>query len=178
MSEEIPVPEYTRYYPSPVGLLELKASDTGLRSVLFRFEHDPLLVTDTASLIVNQAVAELDAYFAGTLKSFKVPLDMQGTDFQLVVWKELLFIPFGQTISYLQLAKRVGDLHSTRAVGNANGKNPLSIIVPCHRVIGSNGKLIGYGGGMENKRWLLEFERNLTTKDLFNSMLPDPAHGE
>ncbi|HXC06813.1 MAG TPA: cysteine methyltransferase, partial [Bacteroidia bacterium] len=112
MSEEIPVPEYTRYYPSPVGLLELKASDTGLRSVLFRFEHDPLLVTDTASLIVNQAVAELDAYFAGTLKSFKVPLDMQGTDFQLVVWKELLFIPFGQTISYLQLAKRVGDLHS------------------------------------------------------------------
>ncbi|MFI5150646.1 MAG: methylated-DNA--[protein]-cysteine S-methyltransferase [Bacteroidia bacterium] len=178
MSEDIEVTECARYYESPVGLLELKASETGLRSLLFKFERDPLLITDTTSEILQQCVAELDTYFAGKLTSFKVPLEMQGTDFQLVVWKELLFIPFGQTISYLQLAKRVGDLHSTRAVGNANGKNPLSIIVPCHRVIGSNGKLVGYGGGMDNKRWLLEFERNLTTRDLFNSMLSDPTHGE
>jgi methylated-DNA-[protein]-cysteine S-methyltransferase len=178
MSEEPEVIESVMYYESPVGLLELRAGDKGLRSLLFKFERDPMVVTDEQSPFLLTCKAELDEYFAGKRTTFTLPLDMQGTDFQLIVWKELTFIPFGQTISYLQLAKRVGDLHSTRAVGNANGKNPLSIIVPCHRVIGSNGKLVGYGGGMDNKRWLLEFERNLTTKDLFNSMLPESGHGE
>jgi len=92
---------------------------------------------------------------------------LHGTEFQKKVWNELLNIPFGKTISYLQLAKELGDVKLIRAVGGANGKNPVSIIVPCHRVIGSDGTLIGYGGGLDKKKWLLEFEGVLVQKELF-----------
>lgn len=101
---------------------------------------------------------QMAAYFAGELTEFDLPLAMRGTEFQQQVWRELQNIPFGVTISYGELANRVGNPNSSRAVGSANGRNPISIIVPCHRVIGSNGKLTGYGGGMERKEWLLAHE--------------------
>ncbi len=101
---------------------------------------------------------QLAAYFAGELTDFDLPLAMHGTDFQKQVWRELQNIPFGQTISYGELARRIGNPNSSRAVGLANGHNPISIIVPCHRVIGTNGKLTGYGGGIERKEWLLAHE--------------------
>jgi methylated-DNA-[protein]-cysteine S-methyltransferase len=102
---------------------------------------------------------QLDAYFAGQLREFDLPLRMAGTSFQRRVWQELVRIPFGTTISYGELATRIGKSAAARAVGRANGSNPISIIVPCHRVIGADGTLTGYGGGLDNKRWLLEFER-------------------
>lgn len=105
-----------------------------------------------------EARKQLEAYFAGRMADFDLPLAMRGTEFQQQVWQELQNIPFGQTISYGELARRVGNPNSSRAVGAANGRNPISIIVPCHRVIGSNGKLTGYGGGMQRKEWLLAHE--------------------
>lgn len=103
---------------------------------------------------------QLEEYFAGERQRFDVPVRLQGTPFQQSVWAQLAKIPFGQTINYAELARRVGQPTATRAVGNANGRNPISIIVPCHRVIGSNGKLTGYAGGQDKKQWLLDWERN------------------
>jgi methylated-DNA-[protein]-cysteine S-methyltransferase len=107
---------------------------------------------------MNQAADELLAYFAGILRVFSVPLDMQGTDFQLSVWNQLLKIPYGETRSYAHVAEAVGRPKAVRAVGAANGSNPVAIVVPCHRVIGSSGKLTGYGGGLPLKKRLLELE--------------------
>ena len=107
---------------------------------------------------MNQATEELRAYFAGRIRVFSVPLDMEGTDFQLNVWDRLTKIPYGETWSYAQVAEAVGRPKAVRAVGAANGSNPVAIIVPCHRVIGSNGKLTGYGGGLPLKKRLLELE--------------------
>jgi methylated-DNA-[protein]-cysteine S-methyltransferase len=103
--------------------------------------------------------AQLAEYFAGTRQQFDLPLKLGGTPFQQQVWQQLLRIPFGETLSYGELAGRVGKPSAARAVGHANGRNPISIIVPCHRVIGANGSLTGYGGGLDNKRWLLAWER-------------------
>ncbi len=107
---------------------------------------------------LDQLERELSAYFAGTLREFRVPLDPHGTIFQRRVWGELVKIPFGRTISYATLARRTGDDHAIRAVGGANGANPIAILVPCHRVVASDGTLGGYGGGIERKRWLLRHE--------------------
>ncbi|MGH9061287.1 MAG: methylated-DNA--[protein]-cysteine S-methyltransferase, partial [Acidimicrobiales bacterium] len=107
----------------------------------------------------GEAVAQLDAYFAGTLTRFDLPLRMQGTAFQRQVWSALCEIPYGQTWSYGQLADRIGNSKACRAVGLANGRNPVSIVVPCHRVIGADGSLTGYGGGVDRKAWLLGHER-------------------
>jgi O-6-methylguanine DNA methyltransferase len=107
---------------------------------------------------MNQAAEELRAYFAGNLRVFSVPLDMQGTDFQVSVWNQLVKIPYGETRSYSQVAEAVGRPKAVRAVGAANSNNPIAIIVPCHRVIGSGGKLTGYGGGLPLKKRLLELE--------------------
>jgi len=101
---------------------------------------------------------QLNAYFAGELREFEIPLLMEGTEFQKRVWKALLAIPYGETISYGELAKKIGEPKAVRAVGAANGQNPIPIIVPCHRVIGSDGSLTGFGGGIENKKRLLELE--------------------
>lgn len=109
--------------------------------------------------IFGEAKKQLAAYFAGELKSFNIAIRLEGSPFQMRVWQELLKIPYGTTITYKQLAERLGDVKSIRAVGKANGQNPIPIIVPCHRVIGSNGKLIGYGGGIEKKLFLLRLER-------------------
>ncbi|CAN5904875.1 methylated-DNA--[protein]-cysteine S-methyltransferase [soil metagenome] len=142
---------------SPVGLIEIKGTEEFLTSALFiekaslpSIEKTPLLLTDTKRQLLE--------YFSGSRKSFDVPLQLDGTEFQKKVWTELCNIPFGETISYLELAKRLGDVKSIRAAGTANGKNKISIIVPCHRVIGSDGSLTGYAGGMHRKDWLLRHE--------------------
>ena len=108
---------------------------------------------------MHKAVGQLEAYFSGDLRDFDLPLRLQGTPFQLAVWRALQDIPYGRTISYGELARRVGNPKGSRAVGLANGSNPIAIVVPCHRVIGSNGKLTGYGGGLDNKETLLALER-------------------
>jgi methylated-DNA-[protein]-cysteine S-methyltransferase len=149
---------------SPVGKLKLVASDQGLVAVLwerekpFRVRLDEM-VPDEQHPILLQTERQLGEYFAGQRKDFSVPLDMRGTRFQKNVWEALLAIPFGETRSYGQLAKQLGNAGASRAVGAANGRNPISIIVPCHRVIGSTGKLTGFGGGLDVKAQLLELEK-------------------
>jgi methylated-DNA-[protein]-cysteine S-methyltransferase len=142
---------------SPVGKLLLAADNAGLRKVLFGGEPAAHWREEAAPLA--ETVRQLRAYFAGELHDFDLPLAPVGTPFQLRVWRELRNIPYGQTISYGELARRVGSPKGSRAVGLANGANPISIVVPCHRVIGSNGKLTGYGGGLPNKERLLALER-------------------
>jgi methylated-DNA-[protein]-cysteine S-methyltransferase len=148
---------------SPVGQLKLVASNAGLVAVLWQNDRPSRvrlgeLVEDDQHPILLKAERQLAEYFAGKRKEFEVPLDMRGTSFQKNVWEALLAIPFGETRSYGQLAKQLGNPNGTRAVGAANGRNPLSIIVPCHRVIGSTGKLTGFGGGLETKAHLLNLE--------------------
>ena len=150
---------------SPVGNLKLVASDQGLVAILWQNEKPsrvPLneLIEDGTHPILLDTERELREYFAGKRKSFSVPLDMRGTSFQKDVWHALLRIPFGETRSYGQLAKQLGNPKAMRAVGAANGRNPISIIVPCHRVIGSTGKLTGFAGGLETKAHLLDLEQS------------------
>ena len=114
--------------------------------------------------VLGEARRQLAAYFDGTLTAFDLPIDMRGTPFQLQVWEALRSIPFGETVSYAEIARRIGNATAVRAVGAANGRNPVSIIVPCHRVIGADGSLTGYGGGIERKKWLLAHEERLRMK--------------
>ncbi len=147
---------YTTYYQSPVGVMEIKGTDSYIASVLF---VEQLGETDEQiPALLQLCVQQFDEYFAGTLQAFTVSVQQTGTDFQQRVWHALQTIEFGQTFSYLDIALTIGDVKSVRAVGNANGKNKLGIIVPCHRVIGSNGKLVGYAGGLWRKQWLLAHE--------------------
>jgi len=147
---------------SPVGKLLLAAEDGGLRHIGFELGRHPVWIGDDwrrdASAFAA-ARAQLAAYFAGELLAFDLPLAAQGTAFQLGVWAELQRIPYGATISYGELAARVGDRSASRAVGAANGRNPLPIVVPCHRVIGADGSLTGFGGGIATKKFLLEHEQ-------------------
>jgi methylated-DNA-[protein]-cysteine S-methyltransferase len=148
---------------SPVGELKLIASDQGLAAILWENDNPdriPLgtLVEESENPILREAERQLGAYFAGKLKTFTVPLDFKGTAFQRRVWEALLTIPFGETRSYGEIARQIGKPSASRAVGAANGKNPISIIAPCHRVIGSTGKLTGFAGGLEAKERLLELE--------------------
>ena len=149
---------------SPVGILEISGSADGIRSILFI--NEAIELTEV-SPILQDCVNQLNEYFAGTLKQFDLVLDPVGTDFQLKVWEQLRTIPFGKTISYLDLARLTGRESNTRAVGNANGKNKINIVVPCHRVIGSNGKLTGYGGGLWRKEILLKLEMGTKMPGLF-----------
>ena len=143
------------YYRSPVG--ELVIESVNDKITLLNFIKSQKL-EETITPVIEQCIQELDEYFYQGRKFFTVDLDLQGSDFQTKVWNDLLTIPYGKTISYEALAIRVGDIKSIRAVGLANGQNPIAIIVPCHRVIGKNGDLVGYGGGLENKTWLLQHE--------------------
>ncbi len=148
---------------TPIGPLLLAASDTGLRVVHFAFKPGPYpRRRDEEWIEAPQQLAlcstQLAEYFASRRRIFELPLDLRGTDFQLRCWRELLRIPYGQTRTYAKLAHAVGSPHGFRAVGAANGANPIAIIVPCHRVIASDGTLHGYGGGLETKRRLLEIE--------------------
>lgn len=138
--------------------IRLVATKSGLRALQFHSFNAPAGERNDTNTWMNLAAEELRAYFAGSLREFRVPLDMEGTSFQLSVWNHLLKIPYGETRSYTQVAEAVGRPKAVRAVGAANGSNPVAIIVPCHRVIGSNGKLTGYGGGLPMKKRLLELE--------------------
>jgi methylated-DNA-[protein]-cysteine S-methyltransferase len=155
---------------TPIGHLKLVASDRGLVAILWpndkpnrvRLSH---LTVDPTHPILLEAERQLREYFAGKRHSFSVPLDMRGTPFQQNVWKALLQIPFGQTRSYRDIAEQLGHPKALRAVGAANGRNPLSIVVPCHRVIGASGKLTGFAGGLETKAHLLDLEAQPTRTD-------------
>ena len=165
---------YHARYESPLGGYILVSTDLGLACVKPEDQSFPDLgrwVREAGEFeeggVHNEATAkQLDAYFAGELKDFDVPLDMQGTDFQKLVWKQLTAIPYGETWSYGEMAAAIGKPTASRAVGHANGRNPVSIIVPCHRVIGSSGRLVGYGGGLDRKRALLELEGASTQERL------------
>lgn len=153
-----------KHMKSPVGRLKLVASDKGLVAVLWENDRPSRvrlneLVEDEGHPILVEAEQQLGEYFAGKRKEFSIALDMRGTAFQKDVWEALLGIPFGETRSYGQLARQLGNPQAMRAVGAANGRNPLSIIVPCHRVIGASGKLTGFAGGLDTKADLLELER-------------------
>ena len=154
---------YTLIDDSPVGPLVLAGNDDGLHVLSFGVGSRPREIESSWKLdttgVLSSVCKELDRYFAGKLKEFKTPVVFQGTPFQNDVWKQLCRIPYGETISYLDLAKRIKNPKAVRAVGMANGANPIAIIVPCHRVIGSNGSLTGFGGGLPVKKALLELER-------------------
>ena len=143
-------------FTSPVGMLRITASDSTLISILFTDEKTETRVP--VHPLLKEAVRQLQAYFNHELQRFDLPLQAEGTAFQIQVWKALLEVPYGRTASYLDIAKAIGNPKAVRAVGLANGKNPLTIVVPCHRIIGTNGKLIGYGGGLWRKEWLLRHE--------------------
>jgi methylated-DNA-[protein]-cysteine S-methyltransferase len=149
---------------SPVGRLKLVATDRGLAAVLWDNE-DPQRVRLRAMVdnpdhpMLVETARQLREYFAGTRTVFTVPLDMAGTEFQRKVWSALLTIPFGETRTYAALARQLGNPKASRAVGAANGKNPISIITPCHRMVGSDGSLTGFAGGLETKQYLLDHER-------------------
>ena len=154
---------------SPLGQLKLVASDEGLVAILWE-NDDPkrvplseLVRRDFHPILINTE-RQLSEYFARQRKSFSVPLDVRGTSFQCKVWEALLAIPFAETRSYGDLARQLGNPRASRAVGAASGRNPLSIVVPCHRVVGSTGKLTGFAGGLEAKSYLIALERNKTTK--------------
>jgi methylated-DNA-[protein]-cysteine S-methyltransferase len=148
---------------SPVGRLKLVASDRGLAAILWE-NDDPKrvrlapLVEDKTHPVLRETERQLNDYFEGKLKKFSMKFDFVGTDFQRKVWRALAAIPFGETRSYGDIARQIGRPKAVRAVGAANGRNPISIIVPCHRVIGFNGKLTGYAGGLETKAFLLKKE--------------------
>ena len=146
--------------PSPVGDLMLTASSAGLTGVYLPAERDqPEPGWELSPDRFDDCRRQLDEYFAGDRVTFSLPLAPPGTAFQQQVWKELVGIGYGTTISYTELARRVGRPRSQRAVGGANGRNPVCIVVPCHRVVGANGALTGYSAGVDAKRWLLDFER-------------------
>jgi methylated-DNA-[protein]-cysteine S-methyltransferase len=151
------------YYHSPIGILKISGTDEFISEVSF---HDKTEMQrgrkkNLPPLIIH-CLEQLIQYFNGELRKFDLPLHQEGTKFQQGVWNYLLTIPYGKTISYLDLARLTGDKNATRAVANANGKNDIAIIVPCHRVIGSNRELTGYAGGLWRKKWLLELEAKHT----------------
>jgi methylated-DNA-[protein]-cysteine S-methyltransferase len=158
---------FYKFMNSPVGQLKLVASDKGLVAILWQNDKPSRvllteLIEDPGHSILARTEQQLREYFAGARKAFNLPLDMRGTPFQKNVWDALLAIPFGQTRSYGELAKQLGAPLASRAVGAANGRNPISIVVPCHRVIGSSGKLTGFAGGLETKAHLLGLENGGT----------------
>jgi len=146
------------YYSAPFGTLRLDAGDDELVA-LWLPNAEPPEVAVGSSRVLARTAKQLDEYFAGTRRTFDVPLAPRGTGFQQRVWRALCAIPFGATCSYGELARTIGRPAASRAVGAANGRNPIAIIVPCHRVIGANGTLTGYGGGLATKSWLLDHER-------------------
>lgn len=151
---------------TPIGILEIKGDETGLASVHFLDSPSEILTTNIP-FVLQSAVTQLREYFKGARKIFQLELQPNGTPFQKKVWRELERIPFGKTVSYQKMANNLGDPKVIRAAATANGKNPISIIIPCHRVIGSDGSLTGYAGGLHRKKWLLAHESPVTQGSLF-----------
>lgn len=152
------------YLQTPIGLAELIGDEHGLASIKVLEEAKPI---DIIPEVLEDAVYQFQEYFEKKRKQFDLKLNPAGTTFQKKVWQQLQEIPFGKTVSYLELSKTLGDPKAIRAVAAANGKNPLWIVVPCHRVIGSNGDLVGYAGGLSRKKWLLDFESPVLQQSLF-----------
>ena len=152
------------YIQTPIGVAELIGDKNGLASVTVLNNKKPIGTIPTE---LKEAAEQFQQYFNGNRTVFNLKLNPSGTDFQKKVWNALLEIPFGKTISYLELSKQLGDVKAIRAVASANGKNPLWIVVPCHRVIGTNGDLTGYAGGLHRKKWLLEHESPAKQTTLF-----------
>jgi len=146
---------YLDYYDSPLGLIEIRATAEAVTYLEFAEEAQE---TGQPGVMTKRTKQQLADYFAGKRQEFDLPLAFDGTDFQKLVWQQLLTIPYGRIISYQDLANEIGKPDAVRAVGAANGQNPISIIAPCHRVIGSDGHLTGYGGGLWRKEWLLKHE--------------------
>ncbi len=154
------------FIETPLGIAKLEGNAEGLAAVSV-LNHDAVPVTQIIPEVLEDVVYQLKEYFDGNRENFNLELNPQGTDFQKRVWDELLQIPFGRTLSYMALSKKLGDPKAIRAVAAANGKNPLWIIVPCHRVIGSDGSLTGYASGLHRKKWLLEHESPVKQQSLF-----------
>lgn len=154
----------TAFINSPLGITKIVGNQDGIAVISVLSEGE---VSKEIPSELKEAVLQLIDYFQGNRKEFTFKLNPQGTDFQKKVWQELLNIPFGKTISYLDLAKKLGDVKAIRAAASANGKNPLWIVVPCHRVIGTDGSLTGYAGGLWRKQWLLEHENPNKQQSLF-----------
>ena len=150
---------------TPLGIAKIIGDEDGIASVSILNSNEQF--SDIIPNELQDCVYQLRDYFMGERECFSIKLNPKGTDFQKRVWKQLEKIPFGKTISYLELSKQLGDIKAIRAVANANGKNPLWIIVPCHRVIGSDGSLTGYAGGLSRKQWLLEHESPYKQQSLF-----------
>ena len=149
---------------TPLGIATIKGDENGIAIISIADEG---VVSELIPSILQEAVTQLQDYFDGQRTHFDFQLNPTGTEFQQKVWKGLCEIPFGKTMSYLELAKQLGDVKAIRAVASANGKNPLWIVVPCHRVIGTDGSLTGYAGGLWRKKWLLEHENPSTQQSLF-----------
>lgn len=161
--------------PSPIGPLRLVAGIDAITHLYLPPHDEPAAVREGSTPLLERAAAQLAEYFAGERREFELPLEPRGTGFQERVWSALLAIPFGETRSYGEQARAIGRPAASRAVGAANGRNPIAIIVPCHRVIGSNGSLTGFGGGLPAKKWLLDHERRVagptkksSQRDLFD----------
>lgn len=144
------------YILTPIGIVQICAYDDAIKSIDFVEEQ---IYSESSITFVESAKTQLDEYFRGTRTSFDLKLALSGTEFQMRVWNELIKIPYGQTATYGEIAKRIGDGKASRAVGGANNKNPIAIIVPCHRVVGSNNKMVGYAGGLWRKEGLLKIEQ-------------------
>lgn len=157
--------EDTCYINSPLGITKITGDSQGITSISVL--NSSKKITQLIPESLEDCVLQLNQYFQGTRKHFSLPLQPKGTAFQQKIWKLLQTIPYGKTVSYLDLSKQLGDVKAIRAVANANGKNPLWIVVPCHRVIGSDGSLTGYAGGLHRKQWLLEHESPYTQERLF-----------
>jgi methylated-DNA-[protein]-cysteine S-methyltransferase len=153
---------YTTYYHSPVGLLKISGTEHYISEVTFHdtSQKEPVNSRELPPMLI-QCIEQLIQYFHGQRRLFEFPIHQEGTAFQQQVWSELMTIQFGRTISYIELARKIGDPKATRAVAHANGKNNVAIVVPCHRVIGANKALVGYGGGLWRKKWLLEHEMKI-----------------
>ncbi|MCK9219834.1 MAG: methylated-DNA--[protein]-cysteine S-methyltransferase [Bacteroidales bacterium] len=152
------------FLKTPIGFLEITGSEQGIQSL--NFLNFRVRIHRVPSNL-KSCIEQLEEYFEGSRQAFSMTLDLEGSPFRLKVWQELLKIPYGTTISYLELARRIGNIKALRAVGGANRNNPVSILIPCHRVVGFNGKLVGYAGGLWRKKWLLEHEHAFAQRDLF-----------
>tara|TARA_R110000751_G_scaffold65003_1_gene133254 strand:+ start:178 stop:657 length:480 start_codon:yes stop_codon:yes gene_type:complete len=155
------------FLETPLGILLIQGDQDGISVIKFIENQKEALETDEIPSDLRDAVDQIKNYFDGTLNEFTIKLNPQGTEFQKRVWKQLAEIPFGKTTSYLQMAKNLGDAKVIRAAASANGKNPISIIIPCHRVIGSDNSMTGYAGGIWRKKWLLAHESPVTQHTLF-----------
>lgn len=151
-------------FDSPLGNIKITSANSSVTAIEFTTDQE---TTEIPNPILALAKKELQEYFAHEREQFTFPVQMEGTEFQQKVWSELQKIPFGRTLSYLQMAVNLGDVKNIRAAASANGKNPIAIVVPCHRVIGSNGDLVGYAGGLDKKKWLLQHEGVINQLDIF-----------